>query len=231
MNHSIFDRLIYQIASYVYSFFIINVYFMLLISPFLYVFFFAEFTVQNIFLYYVTLLLFGPAFSALLKTADKMVIDKIIAPTKLYWTYFFRDFKIAMLYWLIQSTILLILIVDIYYANLFAPFISYVFLILLVFALLVMMYAFPILTRFEVRIKNLFIISVYALFRFIKTTFLNATTLIAFGFIFYNVPNMMSLFLMSLVGFFMMYNLQVPLEILEDMFVNQKQKGENQDEA
>ncbi|WP_231631510.1 DUF624 domain-containing protein [Halolactibacillus sp. JCM 19043] len=149
MNQNIMDRLIYQIANYVYCFFITNVYFMVLISPFIFVYYFSEFTIKNIFLYYVSLLLFGPAFAGLLKTMDKLIEDKIIAPTKTFWHYFRVNFKTAMSYWLIISTLLLILIVDLYYANLFAPFLSMVFLILMVGVIVIAMYGFPILTRFE----------------------------------------------------------------------------------
>ncbi|GEM04886.1 hypothetical protein HMI01_18740 [Halolactibacillus miurensis] len=223
MNQNIMDRLIYQIANYVYCFFITNVYFMVLISPFIFVYYFSEFTIKNIFLYYVSLLLFGPAFAGLLKTMDKLIEDKIIAPTKTFWHYFRVNFKTAMSYWLIISTLLLILIVDLYYANLFAPFLSMVFLILMVGVIVIAMYGFPILTRFESGLKSLFVVSTYAVFRFFKVTVLNATTLISFGIIFYYMPGILSLFLMSFIAFFMMYNLKQPFIILQDSF--QKDQG------
>lgn len=218
MNNNITDKLVYQIASAIYSFFITNVYFMLVISPFIFVFYFAEFTIQNILLYYITLLPFGPAYSALLKTMDKLVIDKLIAPTKDFWRFFRQNFKQALLYWFVKSTIILILLVDIYYASLFAPFLQYVFFILLFFMVLIMIYAFPILTRFEVGLKSLFVVSVYSVFRFVKVSLLNVTTVIAFGIIFYQFPSFISLFLMSLISFFMMYNLQGPLNLLRENF-------------
>jgi|SRR5690554_1211200 len=226
MNQNILDRLIYQIANYIYSIFITNVYFMLLISPFIFVYFLAEFTIKNIFLYYASLLLFGPAFAAILKTMDKLIEDKIIAPTKTFWYYFKRNFKSAIVYWLIISTLLLILMVDIYYANVFAPYLSIVFFILIVGVILIAMYGFPILTRFETGIKSLFVVSAFAVFRFFKVTVLNATTLISFGVIFYYMPGILSLFLMSLIAFFMMYNLKQPFMILQDSFQKEHKKEE-----
>ncbi len=226
MNQNIMDRLIYQIANTVYSFFITNVYFMLLISPFIFVYYFAEFTIKNIFLYYVSLLLFGPAFAALLKTMDKLIEDKIIAPSKIFWHYFKANFRAAMKYWLIISTLLLILIVDVYYANMFAPYLSIVFLILMVGIIMIAMYGFPILTRFETGLKSLFVVSTYAVFRFMKVTLLNGTTLISFGIIFYFIPGILSLFLMSFITFFIMYNLKQPLFVLQDSF--QKDEGKEE---
>lgn len=212
------DRLVYQLMHYIYSFFITNVYFMLLISPFIFVYYFATFTIKNILLYYLSLLLFGPAFAALLKTMDKLIEHKIIAPTKLFWLYFVQNFKSSFTYWLAISTILLILIVDLYYANLFVPTLSFLFMGLIIFTMLMAMYGFPILTRFEAGLKSICVVSAYAVFRFIKVTVLNASTLLSFGIIFYYMPSIISLFLMSLVSFFLMYNLKEPLEILQISF-------------
>lgn len=223
MSKSIIERPIYQIINYIYAFFMTNLYFLLLISPFIVVYYLAEFTVQNILLYYVTLIPFGPAFAALLKTMDKLISDKVIRPTADFWQFFVRNFKVSTKYWLIQWTILVILIIDIYYANLNIPSLSIVFLIFIVFFLLLILYTFPILTRFEVKLKNLFIVSIYSLFRYIKVTLLNATTLLAFGVIYYIVPGITVLFFMSLICFFIMYNLQPVFNQLEAQFLNQEE--------
>lgn len=217
------ERPIYQITSYIYAFFITNLYFLLLISPFIIVYYLAEFTVQNILLYYVTLIPFGPALAALLKTMDKLVIDKIIQPTADFWHYFVQNFKVSMKYWLIQWTIFVILIIDIYYANLNFSSISIIFLIFILFFLILMLYAFPILTRFEVKMKNLFVISFYSMFRYIKKTFLNASTLVAFAIIYYAFPGVFVLFFMSLLCFFLMYNLQPVFKQLQEQFLNQEE--------
>ncbi|GAA4067607.1 YesL family protein [Amphibacillus indicireducens] len=222
MSKSIIERPIYQIINYIYAFFMTNLYFLLLISPFIMVYYLAEFTVQNILLYYVTLIPFGPAFAALLKTMDKLISDKAIRPTADFWQFFVQNFKVSIKYWLIQWTILVILIIDIYYANLNIPSLSIVFLIFILFFLLLMLYTFPILTRFEVKMKNLFVVSIYSMFRYLKVTLLNATTLIAFGIIYYAVPGITVLFFMSLICFFIMYNLQSVFKLLEAQFLNQE---------
>jgi len=79
-----------------------------------------------------------------------------------------------------------------------------------------MLYAFPIISRFEVKIKNLFIVSLYSNYKFPKATILNATTVLAFGVIYWNFPSLSVLFSISLIGYFIMYNLQEPLSYLEE---------------
>ncbi|WP_017472503.1 DUF624 domain-containing protein [Amphibacillus jilinensis] len=218
MTKTIIDRPIYRMVNYIYAFFVTNLYFMLLISPFMMVFYLAEFTVQNILLFYLALIPFGPGFAALLKTMDKLVNEKIIEPTKDFWRFFGQNFKLAWKYWFVQWTIIVILIIDIHYANLYMPMLAPIFLMFIAVCLVLMCYTFPILTKFEVKLKNLFVISTYAIFKYLKTTLLNLSTIVAFGIIFYAYPGIAVLFLMSLIGFFMMYNMQTVFKQLEQEF-------------
>lgn len=218
MEKSILDRPLYTIINYIYAFFMTNIYFMLLNGMFIFFFFFTEFQIENILLYYISLLLFGPSMAALLKTMEKLIKEKAIRPTYDFWGFFTKNFKVSMKYWGIQWTIIAILIIDIHYANLYFPFLSIVFLLFVLVSLAVMLYALPILTRFEVKMKNLFVVSFYSVFRFVKTTLLNLSTIVAFGIIYYAMPGFIVLFLMSLLCYFIMYNMQPIFEYLESQF-------------
>ncbi|GAA5417225.1 hypothetical protein Pryu01_02288 [Paraliobacillus ryukyuensis] len=215
MSKSIIDRPIYTIVNYIYAFLTTNFYFLLANSLFIIVFFLADFTIQNILLYYVALLPFGPAIAALFGVMGKLVRDKVTQPTKDYWYYYRKNFKIAMKYWLIQATIFLILIIDIYYAQLFISFLAPLFFIFLIVSGFIMLYAFPILTKFEVKLKNLFFVSFYANFHYFKKTLLNLTTVAAFGVIFYVLPGVATLFITSVTCFFIMFNLQTTFGQME----------------
>ncbi|MBM7541596.1 DUF624 domain-containing protein [Amphibacillus cookii] len=218
MSKTIIDRPLYRMVNYIYAFFVTNFHFMLLMSPFVIIFYLAEFTIQNILLYYLALIPFGPGFAALLKTMDKLVNEKIIEPTKDFWRFFSQNFKLSFKYWFIQWTIIVILIIDIHYANLHMPMLAPIFLIFMAACLVLMCYTFPILTKFEVKLKNLLVVSTYAIFKYLKTTLLNLSTIAAFGIIFYAYPGVAVLFLMSLIGFFMMYNMQTVFNQLEQKF-------------
>lgn len=216
MSKAITERPSYIATKYLYVFFVINVYFLLGNITFIAVYFLADFTFENILLFYLTLIPAGPAIAAVLSTMGKFIREREVSPTLDYWRSYKRNFGIAIKYWLIQLTILFILVVDFYYATRHINIASPLFLILLFVCLMIMMYAFPILTRFEVKLKNLFIVSIYSNFKYFKTTLLNATSIIAFGFIFHFIPSVSSLFIASLIGFFIMYNLQEPLVQMEN---------------
>jgi|SRR5690625_1442276 len=225
MAKPITDRPIYTFTRYVYYFFIINLYFFLSNILFFIVFYAAEFVFENILLFYVTLIPMGPSIVAVLATMGKLICEGEVNPTSEYFKTYKMNVLPALKYWLIQLTIMLILSVDIFYSvnrsNIFSP----LFLILLIVCLFIMSYAFPIIARFEVKIKNVFTIAIYANFKFPKTTLLNITTIVAFGFIYYHVPGLSTLFIVSLTGFFLMYNLQQPFAYMEAE-MSQTEQGE-----
>jgi len=213
--NSILDRPVYTIMKYLYYFLITNFYFVLCNILFFSAFYLVDFTFENILLFFVTLIPMGPSVTALFSTMGKLVRHKEINPTSEYFKAYKSNFLITMKYWTIQLTIIIILLIDVYYStsndNILSPF----FLILLLICLFVMLYAFPIISRFEVNIKNLFIISIYSNFKFPKATLLNISSLIAFGIIYISLPSISSLFSISLLAYFIMYNLHEPLERLK----------------
>ncbi|MEK5038147.1 YesL family protein [Sporosarcina sp. FSL K6-3457] len=212
---SIIDRPIYIIMKYVYYFLVTNFYFVLCNSLFFLVFYLADFTFENILLFFIASIPMGPSITALFSTMGKLVREKEMNPTSEYFKAYKANFFITMKYWMIQLSIIFILLIDVHYStsndNILSPF----FLILLLICLFIMLYAFPIISRFEVKIKSLFIISIYSNFKFLKASLVNITSLIAFAIISINFPSISSLFSISLLVYFIMYNLREPLERLK----------------
>lgn len=215
MAKAITDRPLYIFTKYLYAFLVTNFYFVVSNLLFFIAYFLADFTFENILLYYITLIPMGPSLTAVFFTMGKLVREREVSPTPEYWKAYKNSFGTSFKYWFIQLTIMFIIMVDIYYSTSNVNILSPLYLVLLVFSLLVMMYAFPIIARFEVKIRNLIIISVYSIFRFFKSTLLNTTSIIAFGVIFFYLPSISSLFFISLIAFFVMYNLQDPLLQME----------------
>lgn len=216
MSKSITDRPIYTIVKYLYYFFLTNFYFIICNILFFIVYYLADFVFENILLFYITLIPMGPAITAVLSSMGKLVKEKDIHPTKDFFKAYKVNFIPTMKYWLIQLTIIFILLIDILQSATDTSLFSPVYLILLIVCIFIMIYAFPIIARFEVKVKNLFIISIYANFKYLKTTLLNVSTIVAFGFIYFNFPSLSSLFMISLIGYFAMYNLQKPLILMEE---------------
>ncbi|SFL52059.1 Uncharacterized membrane protein YesL [Gracilibacillus orientalis] len=215
MAQIVTERPLYIAIQYFYYFLVTNIHFMLANLLFLLAFVFVEMSVQNIILFYIALLPAGPSFAALYATMGKMIRKRDLSPTKDFWKYYKNNFGIATKYWLIQWTIMSILIVDMHYASQYLAVLSPVFLILLIFLLFVMLYAFPIMTRFEVKLKNLFIVSVYAIFRFFKTTLFHISTLVSLAIIYYFAPSITVWFCMSVAAFFIMFNMRKSLKLME----------------
>ena len=138
-----------------------------------------------------------------------------------FWKYYRQLFKISFTYWFIQWTVIVILLVDIRYTNLNMSVLSPALWVLLIFSLFIMLYAIPILTRFEVKLKNLLIVSVYSIFKFFKTTLLHLSTLASLIFIYLFAPSFTILFCMSVVAFFIMFNMRKPFEVMEDELVRE----------
>ncbi|MDL4841898.1 DUF624 domain-containing protein [Aquibacillus rhizosphaerae] len=216
MSTPMMDRPIYMMTKYMYAFFVTNLYFLLCNLLFFIVYFLADFTFQNIILFYLTMIPMGPSITAVLSAMGKLVREKDVSPSIEFWKAYKRNFWVTMKYWFIQLTIIFILIIDIYYATTRINFISPLFFLFLLASLFVMMYALPVITRFEVKLKNLLIVSIYSNFKFFKTTVLNVSSIVAFGFTFYFFPSIGSLFFVSLIGFFIMFNLQVPFRHMEN---------------
>ncbi len=216
MIQTVTERPLYIAVQYFYFFLVTNIHFMLANLLFLLAFVFVEMSVQNIILFFIALLPAGPSLAALYASMGKLIRERDLSPTKDFWKYYKNNFGIATRYWLVQWTIMAILIVDMYYTNQFLSVLSPVFLILLIFMLFVMLYAFPILTRFEVKLKNLFIVSVYAIFRYFKTTLFHISTLVSLTIIYYFAPGITVWFCMSVAGFFIMFNMRKPLQLMEE---------------
>lgn len=221
MSKTITDRPIYMMVKYLYCFFLINFYFVVCNVLFFIVFYLADLVFENILLFYITLIPMGPSITAVLSSMGKFVREKDVNPTKDFFIAYKTHFIPTMKYWLIQLTMIFILLIDILQTVTDTSLFSIVYLILLIVCLLIMIYALPIISRFEVRMKNLFIVSIYANFKYIKTTLLNVSTVIAFGIIYFKYPSITSLFMVSLIGYFVMYNLQKPMLQMEKELAKQ----------
>jgi len=201
-----------------YVFLVSNLLFIMSNLLFFIAYFLGDFTFENILLYYLALIPAGPSLTALCYVMGKLIREGEVSPWSDYWKGYTNSFSITMKYWLIQLSVMFILVVDIYYSTNNFNILSPVFFILLVFSMLIPIYAFPVISRFHVKIKNLLIVSLYAVFRFLKITLLNLTSIISFGVIYYYLPSISTLFIFSLVPFFIMFNLRNPLLLLEEKY-------------
>lgn len=211
------EKPIFIIANYIYTFFIINIYFILSNSLFFYGYYFANSAFDYYAIVFILLIPMGPALAAVFYTIGKFIREKEISPLQDYLKGYKKNFKISLSYWLIQLSLLFILSINYHYITqtgalaILLPF----FIVLALFILSLNLYAFPILSRFEIKLKNLWIVSAYYFFKYWKLTLLNLTTIISFVFIYYQFASTLFLFFSSVVTYFIMFNLKNLFQRLE----------------
>src|SRR5699024_12488123 len=144
--------------------------------------------------------------TAVLSSMGKLVREKDLNPTKDFFIAYKTNFITTMKYWLIQLTVIFILLIDILQTATDTSLFSMIYLILLMVCILIMIYALPIIARFEVKIKNLFIISIYANFKYIKTTLLILSTIVTIGIIYFNLTSLSTQFIVVLIDFLYIIN-------------------------
>lgn len=160
----------------------------------------------------------GPAFGAVFYTMGKLVREKEISPIQDYLKGYKQNFKISLGYWSGQLLLLFILVVNIRYISVSGEMSSFLlfFMIFFLFVLVLNLYAFPILTRFEMKLKNLYLVSAFYLFKYWKLTLFNLTTVISFSLIYYQFPLLSFLFSSSLTPYFLMFNMKKLVEKIEE---------------
>lgn len=211
------ERPIFIIVNYIYAFFIINFYFILSNLLFFYGYYFTNAVFDYLALIFILLIPMGPALGAVFYTMGKLVREKEIQPMKDYLKGYKKNFKIALSYWMTQLCLLFILTLNYFYITetgeltILLPF----FIFLLIFILSLNLYAFPILSRYEMKLKNLWIVSAYYFFKHWKLTLLNLTTILAFVLIYYQFASIVFLFFTSVISYLLMFNLKPLFQRLE----------------
>lgn len=216
MGNLLSEKPLFVIINYFYTFFIINLYFILSNIIFFSVTFFMTTTFDSLGLVLLSLIPMGPALGAVFYTMGNFRREKEISPLKDFVKGYKQNFKISLCYWLFQLLLFFILFNNYYYITRTGNFSVFIWLTicLILFVLGLNLYAFPILVRFEISLKNLLIISCLYFFKHWKLTSLNLTTFLSFVIIYFQFPLATFLFFASILPYLVMFNLR---RLFEDM--------------
>jgi len=213
MKKHFVDSLLYKIISYVYAFLITNVLFILSNVLLVFVLFETNLISTTLFLF-IAFLPVGPAFGALFYSMGKLVREGDINPVRAYLKGYGMNFKIAFLFGAILSTLLTSMIVNL--GLIFSTFwLAIIFMLLIVLVLMIGLYGFAILSRFEMRLKNLCILSVYLTFKRWPITLYNLIVTAFIVTLFNVVPAYILPFFSSVYAYGIMRNLKNILADLE----------------
>jgi uncharacterized membrane protein YesL len=173
---------------------------------------------------YLTMLLIsaipsGPAITALLSAMGKVVREKDVNLTKDFFRAYKQNFKQSLLVWVMELAAIGILLIDLFFFNrqsygrLLVPLIYVIGIIIIAMGL----YAFPLISRFKMKTKDVIRLSFYYTIVKFKITFLNVAAIIIGLFAAFKFPIAM-IFAASAIAFLLMYYQKDLFKELEDQF-------------
>lgn len=203
-----YDKPLYIASEYGVAFVLSNIYFILCNIPAIYYSLVVAldpdaFSVLMLFIFMIPT---GPAITALCCSMGKLFRDKEISITNYFFTSYKKNFLSSLKLWAIQLTIIFIFLMDYQYfiqkGNIFLPMI---FIALIVYIIVMGLYAFPILSRFELKTKSLVLISLYYAVRKFHITILKVVLFIATYYLYIKIPFIGILCLFSLLSYVTMF--------------------------
>lgn len=159
----------------------------------------------------------GPAAAALLSVMGKLVRDKDTDFTKDFFKAYKTNFFQSLMLWLMEMLFFFIMYYDLRFftENMHITGIRYLFYALALLVFITGIYAFPVMTRFYMKTKNILRLSLYFSIKNIKTTLLNSVILALAVLIFFRMP-VVDLLIISLVCYGIMYFEKDLLKEIED---------------
>lgn len=161
----ILDSIVYKITVCVTKFFVINFWFLIMVSPFLlYIYMFKGHISMSILL--VLSILLGPAITTLFSISGKLINEGEISPTKDFFRLYKLNFFQGILIGIILNSFMEILYFDMeYFVSKGNIYLSILFLLLLIVVIMLSFYIYPIISRYNIKITYLFQLSMKLLIK------------------------------------------------------------------
>lgn len=221
-NKDFFDRPLYKGFNYIYYFCVSNILF--LVSNFIFIMFYeaAEPNIYSYILLFITAIPMGPSISALLSVMGKLMKDKEIEVWKDYSSAYRQNFKQSLAIWVFLLGVLGILLVDIKFVSSIPSyrFLAAFFLGIMIILMLIALYAFPILTKFNMKTVDILRASIYFSIRKFPTTAVKIVIIIGTFYILKYLKVVGLLFFTSVIAFLIMYYDRSMFDELESKFKN-----------
>lgn len=218
MKSSFIDSKFYLLLSIITSLFMLNQMFILFSFPFFLTLIFVPLLIENSLFYFFVSLFLGPAFVAMIASTIRLINTKsyhgIVSFTKDY----VKNFKLSALFSFVITSILYILFIDsLYFIS--KGFISLAVVLALVMVILTLIYfnGLAIITRYHIRLLDLFKTSFVLLFYDFKRTIMSLVIImipIAVGIV---LPKQSILFSFGIFSFYLSRNYIPLLEKTESL--------------
>ncbi|EKQ50895.1 MULTISPECIES: YesL family protein [unclassified Clostridium] len=222
-----YDKPIYSITNYIIGFFLSSIY--LAICNILLIVFFIFVALSpdnfNLFLLFICLIPLGPSLGALYSTIGKIIREKDIYFSSFFWHSYKKNFLSNLKLWLIELILIAIFFVDFkyFYVNMPQTGIHIIFALLIVISLIMGLYAFSINSRFELKLKDLLVLSLYYMIKKFPITILKIAVLTLGYYLLKSVTIIFLIFVPSIIcAIFFYYDKNILLEI-ENRFKSSSQ--------
>ncbi|WP_459479908.1 DUF624 domain-containing protein [Clostridium saccharoperbutylacetonicum] len=161
----ILDSIVYKITVCITKFFVINFWFLIMISPFLlYIYFFEVHISMSVLLVFSILL--GPAITTLFSINGKFINEGDISPTRDFFRLYKMNFFQGIFIGIILNSFMGILYSDMEYFNSTGnTYLSTICLLLLIVVIMLSFYIYPIISRYNIKMIYLFQLSIKLLIK------------------------------------------------------------------
>ena len=218
MMKEFYDKPIYSITNYIIGFCLSSIY--LAICNILLILFFILTAISpnnfSLFLLFICLIPLGPSLGALYSTIGKIIRESDIYFSSVFWNSYKKNFLSNLRLWLIELIIITIFFVDFkyFYVNMPQAGIHIIFALLIVISSVVGLYAFSINSRFELKLKDLLILSLYFMVKKFPTTILKIAVFVIGYYLLKSVSIIFLIFVPSIIcTIFTYYDKNIFLEI------------------
>lgn len=219
MKRDFYDSPAYSVTNYLIGYLQMSIYLVLSnIIPIIYLFLsIMNPDIFGIVLFFITLIPTGASIGALYSSVGRCFRDKDMFFASYYFKYYKSNFKSNTKFWTCILLLGFFLIFDYQFFSVDKSSGMYMIFVLLGIVLgLISLYAFPINSRFEISIKDLFLTSIYYMIKNMPHTFLKVVILYLSYILFKNVSLFLVLFVpVGLCFVLMFYDRNILTEIEE----------------
>lgn len=232
MKKEFYDKPLYSISNYVIAFLLSSIY--LTISNILLIVFFIFTAISadtfNLFLCFICLVPLGPSLGALYSTTGKVIREGDIYFSSYFWNTYKKNFVSNLKLWLVELVAITILFIDFQYFYLHMPEngIYIIFIVLIILSFVIGFYAFAINSRFELKSKDLLILSLYYMIKKFPVTILKIAVIVLGYFVLKNVSIVFISFLPTVACIIFYFYDKVIFAELENKFMSSN--NDNKDE-
>ena len=209
MKKDFYDKSLYTISNYIFGFIQSSLYFA--ICNILLILFFIFTTIIpnqfNLLILFICLIPLGPSLGALYSSVGKIICEKDIYFSSHFWNFYKDNFVSNLKLWLIQLITVSVLFIDFQYFYLKTPEkgIHIVFAVFIIIALLINLYSFAINSKFEIKFKDLFILSTHYMIKKFPITILKVGAIFLAYYLSNNISITFLIFLPSIICLIFFY--------------------------